>query len=89
MGGAEHDEARMQVRIRYFAALREQAGIAEECFESRAATAADLYEEVRAARELSLPRSVLRVAINDEFCEWSQRLQPGDRVVFIPPVGGG
>jgi len=79
----------MQVRIQYFAVLREQAGVAGESLETRAATPADLYEEVRVARGLSLPRSMLRVAINDEFCEWSQPLQPGDLVVFIPPVAGG
>lgn len=79
----------MQVRIQYFAVLREQAGVAEETVETRAATPADLYDEVRAARGLALPRSLLRVAVNEEFCEWSQRLQPGDRVVFIPPVAGG
>ena len=34
--------------------------------------------------------ALLRVAINDEFCDWSQPLaEPGDRVVFIPPVAGG
>jgi molybdopterin converting factor subunit 1 len=79
----------MQVRIHYFAVLREQAGVAEESLETQASTPAELYEEVRAARKLSLARSLLRVAVNDEFCEWSQRLQPGDRVVFIPPVAGG
>jgi molybdopterin converting factor subunit 1 len=79
----------MQVRIQYFAVLREQAGVAGESLETHAATPADLYEQVRDARKLSLPRSMLRVAINDEFCEWSQPLQPGDLVVFIPPVAGG
>jgi molybdopterin converting factor subunit 1 len=79
----------MQVRIQYFAVLREQAGVAEETVETRAVTPAELYEDVRVARKLSLARSLLRVAVNDEFCEWSQRLQPGDRVVFIPPVAGG
>jgi len=79
----------MLVRIQYFAVLREQAGVAEERVETGAATPADLYEEVRQARGFTLPRSSLRVAINDEFCEWSQRLQPGDRVVFLPPVAGG
>lgn len=79
----------MQVRIQYFAVLREQAGTAGETVETRAATPADLYEEVRAARRLSLPQSMLRVAVNDEFCEWSKPLQAGDRVVFIPPVAGG
>ncbi len=79
----------MQVRIQYFAVLREQAGVAEELVETRAATPADLYDEVRQARGLALPRSMLRVAVNDEFCEWSQPLRAGDRVVFIPPVAGG
>lgn len=79
----------MQVHIQYFAVLREQAGLAEEHVETRAVTPAELYDEVRLARGLALPRSMLRVAVNDEFCEWSQRLQPGDRIVFIPPVAGG
>jgi molybdopterin converting factor subunit 1 len=79
----------MQVRIQYFAVLREQAGVAEDLVETRAATPADLYDEVRQARGLALPRSMLRVAVNDEFCEWSQPLRAGDRVVFIPPVAGG
>jgi molybdopterin converting factor subunit 1 len=79
----------MQVQIQYFAVLREQAGVAEERVETRAATPADLYEEVRQTRGFTLPRAMLRVAINDAFCEWSQPLQPGDRVVFIPPVAGG
>ena len=79
----------MQVRIHYFAVLREQAGVADESVETTAATPADLYEQVRASHGFTLPRAMLKVAINDEFCEWSQRLQPGDRVVFIPPVAGG
>jgi molybdopterin synthase sulfur carrier subunit len=79
----------MQVRIQYFAVLREQAGVAGELVETRAATPADLYDEVRQARGLALPRSMLRVAVNDEFCEWSQPLRAGDRIVFIPPVAGG
>lgn len=79
----------MQVQLHYFAVLREQTGRTEERRETLAGTAAELYEEVRQAHGLTLPRSMLRVAINDEFCEWSQRLQAGDRVVFIPPVAGG
>jgi molybdopterin converting factor small subunit len=32
---------------------------------------------------------MLRVAVNDEFRDWSSALEPNDRVVFIPPVAGG
>ncbi len=79
----------MQVRIQYYAVLREQAGVADESVETRATTPAELYDEVRRAHGFTLPRNLLRVAVNDEFGEWLQKLQDGDRVVFIPPVAGG
>ena len=31
----------------------------------------------------------VKVAVNDEFREWSAPLRDGDFVVFIPPVAGG
>lgn len=79
----------MQIRIQYFAVLREQAGRAQESRETAASNPAELYDEVRLAHGLALPRAMLKVAVNDEFCEWTQSLQPGDCVVFIPPVAGG
>ena len=78
-----------QVEVQYFAVLRERAGRQCEALDTAAGTAAELYDELSARHALGLPRSMLRVAINDEFADWSQRLQPGDRVVFIPPVAGG
>jgi molybdopterin converting factor subunit 1 len=79
----------MRIDVQYFAILREQAGRPVETLDTGAATPAELYEEVRAAHGLTLPRALLRVAINDEFCDWSRPLAAGDRVVFIPPVAGG
>jgi molybdopterin converting factor small subunit len=32
---------------------------------------------------------MLRVAINEEFADWTRPLEDGDHVVFIPPVAGG
>jgi molybdopterin synthase sulfur carrier subunit len=77
------------VHIQYFAVLREQARRGQETRQTTAATPAELYEEARAEHGFTLPRSMLRVAVNDEFCDWSTALQPGDSVVFIPPVAGG
>jgi molybdopterin converting factor subunit 1 len=78
-----------RIEIQYFAVLRERAGISRELVETAAATAADLYDELAARHDFGLPRGMLRVAVNDEFADWSQRLAAGDRVVFIPPVAGG
>jgi molybdopterin converting factor subunit 1 len=77
------------VHVQYFAALREQAGRGTETLETSAVTPRELYAELRQRHGLSLPESVLRVAVNEEFCDWGQPLVEGDHVVFIPPVAGG
>ncbi|MGB8692166.1 MAG: MoaD/ThiS family protein, partial [Steroidobacteraceae bacterium] len=71
------------------AILREQAGRSEEALESSARDARALFEELRGSRRLQLRPEQLRVAINDQFAEWSQTLNAGDRVAFLPPVAGG
>jgi molybdopterin-guanine dinucleotide biosynthesis protein A len=80
---------RRRLNVRYFALLREQAGRNAEMVESAARTPQELYEELRAQRGLQLAPESLRVAVNDEFGEWSQPLVEGDTVVFLPPVAGG
>ena len=78
-----------RIHLQYFAVLREQAGRSEETLETSATNPADLYDQVRTAHGFTLPRAMLRVAVNDEFREWDASLASGDRVVFIPPVAGG
>jgi molybdopterin converting factor subunit 1 len=77
------------VHVQYFAVLREQAGRSSESVQTAATDPAGLYEELRRVRGLSVPRSMLRVAVNEEFSDWLRPLEDGDRVVFIPPVAGG
>lgn len=78
-----------QITLEYYAQLREQAGRAGETVSTAAASPQALYEELRARHGFTLPRAMLRVAVNDAFCGWDQALAEGDRVVFIPPVSGG
>ncbi len=77
------------VRVRYFAILREQRGLDEERITTEAATAAELYEELRKRHRFTLPADRLRVAINDAFEPWAAEVRDGDALVFIPPVAGG
>ena len=79
----------MQLKIQYFALMREQAGRSEETLETSAATPADLLSELNARYGFTLSREQLKVAVNSEFADWSRRLSAGDAVVFIPPVAGG
>jgi molybdopterin-guanine dinucleotide biosynthesis protein A len=78
-----------EIRVQYYALLREQAGRSVEVMSTRARTPRELYAELGAKYPFTLPPEMLRVAINAEFGDWAQPLQPGDAVVFIPPVAGG
>jgi molybdopterin converting factor subunit 1 len=77
------------VEVQYFAILREQRGLAKEKVSTAAATAAQLYDELRARHGFTLESGRLRVAVNDDFAPWQAPLRDGDRLVFIPPVAGG
>ena len=79
----------MNLDIRYYALMREQAGRSGEKIDTSAATPADLYAELCARHGFTLPMQQLKVAVNGEFSAWSHALAPGDAVVFIPPVAGG
>jgi molybdenum cofactor guanylyltransferase len=79
----------MQLKIQYFALMREQSGRSEETVETVASTPADLYAELQRRYGFTLPSEQLKVAVNSEFAPWSRRLAAGDAVVFIPPVAGG
>jgi molybdenum cofactor guanylyltransferase len=79
----------LQLKIQYYALMREQAGRSEETLQTSASTPADLYGELVARYGFTLSREQLKVAVNSEFSDWSRKLSGGDAVVFIPPVAGG
>ncbi len=77
------------VRVDYFALLKEQRGLSSEQFETKSTTVKELYDELKAMYNFSLPHSSIGVALNDEFTNWEKTLSEKDKVVFIPPVAGG
>jgi molybdopterin converting factor subunit 1 len=79
----------MNIQIRYYAILREQAGKSTESLTTSAITAAALFAELKTRYPFTLDAQQLKVAINAEFRDWQTPLQDGDSVVFIPPVAGG
>jgi len=83
------DRPAREIRVQYYALLREQAGRSDETLSTRARTPIELYAELAARYPFTLSADMLRVAINAEFCDWTQPLKAGDAVVFIPPVAGG
>jgi molybdopterin-guanine dinucleotide biosynthesis protein A len=90
--GSVSDVGAIQARnitVQYYALLREQAGRREEALATAARTPRELYAELARRYPFTLAPEMLRVAINNEFRDWSTPLAEGDAVVFIPPVAGG
>ncbi len=81
----------MQVRIRYFASLREAAKTTEEELElpegATVAQARELLAEQRPALARLLPTCA--AAIDRSYALAETPLAEGDELVFIPPLGGG
>lgn len=83
----------MQIRIKYFAAIREAIGQSSEDLQTNAASVAQLRSELIArgsayAHVLHAQKAV-RVALNQVMCEESAVLSDGAEVAFFPPVTGG
>ena len=78
-----------QVRVLYFASLRDAAGRDEEWVESDAGSLRGLYEELRARHGFALPVERVRVAVDGAFARWEEVPAAASEVAFIPPVSGG
>ena len=77
----------MQIRVRFFAGLRERTGISE--------TALSVPENSRtgdvwalAVPQESVPDNTL-VAKNMEYVGLDESVEEGDEIAFFPPVTGG
>ena len=78
-----------EIRVQYYALLREQAGRRDETVSTVAGTPGELFRELTNRHHFTLQPEMLKVAVNAEFRDWTHPLAKGDLVVFIPPVAGG
>ena len=77
---------RMEVTVRLFAMLRERAGAREVTLElPDGARVSDALAELGSIAQ-GLP---LVMAVNREYADEDQVLDPGDELALIPPVSGG
>jgi molybdopterin-guanine dinucleotide biosynthesis protein A len=86
---AASGSATREIRVQYYALLREQAGRRDETVATAAGTPGELFRELSSRHHFTLEPKMLKVAVNAEFRDWSHPLANGDVVVFIPPVAGG
>lgn len=83
----------MNLRIRYFASIREAVGQGSETLQTRSETLGALRDELVARGEpyataLARGRAV-RMALDQEMSDDGAALREGCEVAFFPPVTGG
>ncbi len=83
----------MNVRIKYFASIREALGQGGEALATRSATLGALRDELVARGEpyaSALARGkAVRMALDQEMADEAAALRDGAEVAFFPPVTGG
>jgi molybdopterin synthase sulfur carrier subunit len=83
----------MQVRVRYFASLREALG-PEESVQLDSGTTVGALRAALVARggryaEVLAPGRAVRCALGQRLCGEAEPLAEGAEVAFFPPVTGG
>lgn len=78
----------MQVKVKYFASMRERMGCAEQQVDVSESllTVEDLWRGYLSGE--ALPVNTL-VAVNMEYRDLNTVIKGGDEVAFFPPVTGG
>jgi molybdopterin synthase sulfur carrier subunit len=83
------------MRVLYFALLRERVGVPEESVTppDEVRTVAELVAWLRSRSPqhdaaLADP-AMVRVAVNQDYAQPGDAVQPGDEIAFFPPVTGG
>lgn len=81
----------MNVRLLYFAVLRDFAGRSEEVLDlPPGSRASDVWNMLRERhRELAGYRQPPMAAVNESYAGSDVELRDGDDLAFIPPVAGG
>jgi len=81
------------IDVLYFAWVRERIGLPKEQVETTAATVADLVAELELREERYAAAfediSALRVAVDQELCDFDTPLAGVREVAFFPPMTGG
>lgn len=84
----------MNIKLVYFARLREQFSISEETLDVPEQAAVAMLLDMLCARGGVWATALtagnnFRVAVNQELAEMTTLLQAGDEVAIFPPVTGG
>ena len=79
----------MTISVKFFAALRDEAGKTQEELPTTAETPEDVFEELALKYGFKLSQQQVRYAVNGAYVDPRHTLSEGDELVIIPPIAGG
>ena len=81
------------IKVLYFAWVRERIGLPYEMVETQSGTVMEFVEELKQKEtryEVAFSDlSAIKVAINQELCEFDTKLIGAKELAFFPPMTGG
>ena len=81
------------IKVLYFAWVRERIGVSYEMVETESETIIGLVDELRQREpryEIAFSDlSALKVAINQELCDFDTKVSGALEIAFFPPMTGG
>jgi len=77
------------IQLNYFSHFAELTKKTNEAWSTEAVTVQELWFELYEQYVFDLDISMVRPAVNHEFCDWQRVINDRDIVSFIPPVSGG
>ena len=81
------------IKVLYFAWVRERIGVSYEMVETQSGTVMELIEELKQKEtryEVAFSDlSAIKVAINQELCDFDTKLTGATEIAFFPPMTGG
>lgn len=82
---------RIEITVRLFATLRQQAGWSQKTLEvEEGTTLRDLLKELESVEDsVELSGRPVYAAVNKEYADTERVLSAGDVVALFPPVSGG
>ncbi|MBX3113229.1 MAG: molybdopterin converting factor subunit 1 [Fimbriimonadaceae bacterium] len=80
---------KVEIRVSYFASLRDQAGMAEEKVALVSCSVFEVYQMLARKHKFDVAGRFIQYAVNSNFVDRDYVVAAGDHVVFIPPVSGG
>lgn len=78
----------MNIKVNYFASLREEIGHSESTVHSDEISLSINKLWTLATQQETFPSNIL-IAINQEYVDLNTEVSDGDEVSFFPPVTGG